>query len=129
MLYLDTSALAKLCKIEAESAALEQWLEDHPAAWVTSAITEVELTRSIARAYPAGLARVPGLLQRCDRLRIDERVRTEAAALEPSTLRSLDAIHLATALELSESLDAFLVYDKRLGEAAEAMGLTVEAPA
>lgn len=128
MLYLDTSALAKLCKIENESDALERWLDARSKTWVTSAITEVELTRSVARWYPPGLPRVQGILSRCDRMRIGEHVRAEAAALEPPTLRSLDALHLATALEVADGLEAFVTYDKRLGEAAEAMGLTVQAP-
>lgn len=129
MLYLDTSALMKLCHLEAETAALHRWLAAHPGDWVTSALTEVELTRAVARADASALAHVPGVLARCDRLDIDERVRADAAVLTPTELRSLDAIHLATALELITGLEAFITYDKRLGDSAEAAGLIVTAPA
>lgn len=129
MLYLDTSALMKLCHLEAESAALYRWLAAHSGDWVTSALTEVELTRAISRADAAALAHVPGVLARCDRLDIDERVRADAAVLTPPELRTLDAIHLATALELAADLEAVITYDKRLAESAEAAGLTVAAPA
>lgn len=128
MLYLDTSALVKLCRIEAESAVLWRWLATRPGDWVTSALTEVELTRAIARADPPALAQVPAVLARCDRLEIDERVRADAAVLTPVELRSLDAIHLATALELAPGLAGFVTYDKRLADSAEAAGLTVVSP-
>lgn len=129
MLYLDTSALAKLCHHEAESDALKRWLDQHPGDWVTSALTEVELARAAARLSASALAHVPGVLAQCDRLEIDERIRADAAVLTPAEARSLDAIHLATALELTADLAAFLTYDKRLGEAARASGLTVTTPA
>jgi uncharacterized protein len=95
---------------------------------VTSALTEVELTRAVARADASALAHVPGVLARCDRLDIDERVRADAAVLTPAELRSLDAIHLATAVELIADLEAFVTYDKRPGESGEAAGLAVAAP-
>ncbi len=129
MLYLDTSALLKLCRREAESVALTGWLFDHPSDWVTSALTEIELNRAVARVDAAALVHVPGVLARCDRLEIDARIRADAAELAPPELRSLDAIHLATALELSNDLAALLTYDIRLGKAAESMGLVVKAPA
>lgn len=128
MLYMDTSALMKLCRVEAETKALREWLAANPDDWVTSALAEVELPRAVARADASALAHVPGVLARCDRLEIDDRVRADAAVLTPLELRTLDAIHLATALELARDLLAFVVYDKRLAGAAAASGLTVEAP-
>jgi len=56
-------------------------------------------------------------------------VRGRAAELDPSTLRSLDAIHLATALEAGDELTAVVTYDARMSEAAEQLGLRVLAPA
>lgn len=58
----------------------------------------------------------------------DAQIRAAAAALEPGTLRTLDAIHLATALALGEELDAVVTYDRRMTEAAKATGLAVAAP-
>lgn len=68
------------------------------------------------------------MLARCDRLEIDERVRADAAVLTPVELRGLDAIHLATALELTPGLTGFVTYDKRLADSAEAVGLKVMSP-
>ena len=129
MLYLDTSALMKLCHQEDESRTLRRWLDEHRVDWVTSAVTEVELTRAAARVGPSALSQVPRIIARCDSLEIDERIRADAAVLTPAELRSLDAIHLATALELVADLTAFITYDKRLGECARSAGLTVTAPA
>lgn len=129
MLYLDSSALAKLFAPEAESDALRARLDSYEGRWVTSTLTEIELTRAVARAKPSALAHVPGVLARCDRLDIDDRVRADAAVLIPPELRTLDAIHLATALELESELEALITYDKRLAQAAQAASLTVESPA
>jgi uncharacterized protein len=128
VLYLDTSALLKLCHLEVESAALGAWLSANQGDWVTSALTEVELTRAVVRVDAPALAHVPGVLARCDRLEIDEQVRADAAVLNPTELRSLDAIHLAAALELTADLAAFVTYDLRLGKAAIGAGLRVQAP-
>ncbi|MFI6040451.1 type II toxin-antitoxin system VapC family toxin [Nocardia sp. NPDC051321] len=130
MLYLDTSALVKLVHLETESAALMNWLDDRPEVpWVASALVEVELVRAVRVAEPADLIHIPAVLSRVDRLDMDGIVRSNAAAISPATIRSLDALHLATALELATDLTAVVTYDKRLGEAAEAAGLTWVAPA
>lgn len=129
MLYLDTSALVKLVRIEQESAALERWLQERSAApWVASALVEVELPRAVRIADPASLINVPGVLATIDLLEIDATVRANAAAITPPTVRSPDAVHLATALELAADLEALVTYDKRLGEAARSAGLGWAAP-
>jgi uncharacterized protein len=129
MLYLDTCALVKLAHVETETAALEQWLAQRPdAPLVASALVEVELVRAVRVANPADLVHVPSVLAGVDLLEIDAIVRANAAAMNPATVRSLDAIHLATALELAADLEALITYDKRLGEAAEAAGLVWAAP-
>lgn len=74
------------------------------------------------------LVHVPEILADLDLLEIDAIVRAAAAALPPPTLRGLDAIRLATALELVVDLEAFLTYDKGLATAAQSAGLTVESP-
>ncbi|WP_433629023.1 type II toxin-antitoxin system VapC family toxin [Nocardia sp. CA-120079] len=129
MIYLDTSALVKLVHLESESAALASWLDDRPdEPWVASSLVEVELVRAVRAADPADLIHVPAVLARVDRLEMDGIVRANAAAVSPATVRSLDALHLATAQELATDLIAFVTYDKRLGAAAEASGLTWVAP-
>ncbi|WP_067861562.1 type II toxin-antitoxin system VapC family toxin [Nocardia shimofusensis] len=129
MIYLDTSALVKLVHQEAETDALVNWLDDRPdIPWVASALVEVELVRAVRIAEPADLIHVPAVLSRLDLVEIDGIVRANAAAVSPATVRSLDAIHLATALELAADLTALVAYDKRLGDAATAAGLPWAAP-
>lgn len=129
MNYLDSSALFKLCCLERESSALRAWLDDDGGSWVTSTLSQIELTRAVARTHSSELARVPIVLARCEQLAIDNRVSADASVVAPPELRSLDAIHLATALELSADLTALVTYDPRLAEAAKANGLQVAAPA
>jgi predicted nucleic acid-binding protein len=118
---------------EAESPALVDWLNagEHVPRF-TSALAEVEVARAIRRAAPAESDRVPRILNRMYRLEIDARVRTVAAAFDDPYLRSLDAIHLATALRLSDAtdarLEAFVTYDKRLLEAARRAELPTASP-
>jgi len=129
MLYLDTSAVMKLVRPEAETVALRQWLEQQPdLPWVASSLIEVELVRAVRVADPAHLVHIPTVLARLEMLEIDGIVRGNAAAVLPPTVRSLDAIHLATALEIAADVTAVVTYDKRFGEAAEAAGLTWAAP-
>ncbi len=129
LLYLDSSALVKLVIEEAESAALLTAL----AAWperCSSELAVVEVERAARRASldPADLERARTVLAGLHLLRLDREVLTLAARLEPTTLRSLDALHLATALQLGEDLGAFAAYDGGLAEAARERGLVVLAP-
>ena len=131
MIYLDTSALVKLIRLESESTALADWLDARTESrWITSTLTEIELPRAIRAIAPEGLASVPGVLARLDRFEIDDVVRATAAAYSDPTLRSLDAIHLATAqiATAAAPLIAFVTYDRLLGDAAAAAGLVVTAP-
>ena len=133
MIYLDTSALVKLIRREEESDALGDWLDERiDVPWITSTLTEVELARAIRTAAPEGLPAVPSVLARLDRFEIDPVVRSTAAAYADSGLRTLDAIHLATAQTAAAvaPLTAFVTYDSRLAEAAERLAITaVVAPA
>lgn len=133
MIYLDSSAVVKLVHAEACSRELVHWLNDHPArALVSSVLVEIEVPRALSRHAPAALVGVPGILARLHRVEIDSTVRATAAAYTSSALRTLDAIHLATAhLLLSgspEGLHAFVAYDRRLAAAADAAGLPVAVP-
>lgn len=132
MIYLDTAALVKLTRVEAETAALTTWLNDHAAEpLVASALVEVELPRALRRSEPGVLGAVAGVVARLYRIEINAAVRATAGAYTDPNLQSLDAIHLATAELLvasGKSLNAFVTYDKRLAAAADQAGLPVIAP-
>jgi predicted nucleic acid-binding protein len=130
MLYLDTSALVKLIRREPESDALADWLDAQtPATWVSSTLIEVELPRALRRVDPSLLADVPAIVSRVARYEIDEVVRAAAAAYLDPTLRSLDAIHVATGHAVfGTQLTAFVTYDERLLAAAAAVGLPTVVP-
>ncbi|MGH3184045.1 MAG: PIN domain-containing protein, partial [Streptosporangiaceae bacterium] len=68
------------------------------------------------------------LLRAVRMIRVDEPLLDRAADLEPGELRTLDAIHLASALEIGRDLGVMIAYDIRLKAAAQAYGLTVESP-
>lgn len=130
MLYLDTSALMKLARREPETDALADWLDSHaPAPWVSSALIDAELPRALRRVEPSLLAEVPKIVARVSRYEIDQVVRAAAAAYPDTALRSLDAIHLATAdAVFGTRLTAFVSYDQRLLAAAASAGLPTAAP-
>jgi predicted nucleic acid-binding protein len=130
MLYLDTAALVKLVRRENESDALADWLtERSDTPWVTSTLAEVELGRALRRTEPELLSSVPALLARLYRCEIDATVRATAAAFSDPAPRTLDAIHLATALVvLGDELTAFVTYDQRLLTSAQDRGFPVATP-
>jgi predicted nucleic acid-binding protein len=132
VIYLDTAALVKLTHVEAETSALTTWLNDRTAEpLVASALVEVELPRALRRSEPGVLGAVAGVVARLYRIEINAAVRATAGAYTDPNLRSLDAIHLATAELLvasGKSLSAFVTYDKRLAVAADHAGLPVIAP-
>lgn len=132
MIYLDTSALVKLVRAEDCSRDLADWLDQRcEMPWITSALAEVELPRAIIRAGQLDrLASVPTVLARLDIFEIDDVIRTTAAAYRDPQLRSLDAIHLATASVAAScgTLAALVTYDGRLAETAAALGIPIAAP-
>lgn len=129
MIYLDTSALAKLIVEEAETATLARWLDDRDGeVLVTSVVTKVELVRAATRHSPAGRSAALTLVAELALIPIDPVVIDTAWSLEPPALRSLDAIHLASALNLNSPGLTFVAYDHRLRSAAASAGLAVEAP-
>jgi predicted nucleic acid-binding protein len=126
--YLYSSAVVKLIVREPESDALRAHLSG-AGPLVSSVITTVEVPRAVARVAPdlgAGVAAALGALAIVG---LDAGVAARAGALGPASLRTLDAIHLATALELAGDLTAFVCYDERLAAAARTLGLSVLAPA
>ena len=129
MIYLDTSAALKLVMPEAETAGLELWIAERAGVpRVSSRLLRVEMLRSVARAAPQRMTRANVVLSSVALVSMDDVAATAEVTGEPA-LRSLDAIHLATAHELRTELTAFLCYDKRLGDSARALGLPVESPA
>ena len=129
-LYLDSSALVKLVVAEPESAALLKLLRTSPIR-VSSTLSLAEVPRALRRAgFSAGARRrARDVLARVNLVDIDRRVLSGAAALDPAALRTLDAIHLATALSIREDLQAVVTYDRRLTAAAQRAQLEVLAPA
>jgi len=130
MIYLDTAALVKLIRREPESDSLADWLDAQASTMlVSSTLAEVELPRALLRTEPELLADVPALLGRIARYEIDDVVRSTAASYPTPDLRSLDAIHLATAQAVfGRQLTSFVTYDKRLLACAEAAGLPTQSP-
>jgi predicted nucleic acid-binding protein len=127
--YADTSAVIKLLVEETHSKAFAAFYDDHPdAEWVSSALLRIEVTRAVVRAMPALLPDARDLLTAFSFVAIDDDV-VEAAMNEPDRgLRSVDAIHLATARIFAQELDGLLCYDERLMKAAAAAGLHVISP-
>ena len=128
--YLDSSALVKLVVHEPESAALREFLTTRTLR-ISSALAEVEVPRALQRAG-YGVAedrRAADVLRHVALIEIDRQIRRRAAALGPAGLRSLDAIHLATALSVGEDLAGIVSYDQRLSEAATGADIPVWTPA
>ncbi len=126
MLYLDSSALVKLVVDERESAALAADLGESPLAG--SALSRTEVVRAVARADPRRVEAAVAVVASLALIDISGAVLHAAARLAPRSLRSLDAIHLASALELEDDLTAFVAYDERLLDAASALGMPVSSP-
>lgn len=128
MIYFDSSALVKQVRAEAESAALRAWLTARgPVIAVTSTLARVEVVRAVAGSGQDAVLRAKAVLGELTQLQLTSGLLDAAAILE-APLRSLDAIHLASALRLGVALQWFVAYDKRLLEAAKAVGLPVVAP-
>ena len=129
MIYLDSAAILKLVHAEPESPALRRWLDKRAeTGWISSVLTEIESFRALARYAPEAVSRLPAVLDQIDLIDLDQRIRILARTVQPVTVRSLDAIHLGTALQSRPGLTSFVTYDKRLLDAARAAGLPVDSP-
>lgn len=125
--YLDASALVKLVLDEAESQALNRWYVEAEHL-VTSRIGIIETLRATARtSFDADHRDI--VLRDIEVIELSQAIANVAASVAPAAARSLDAIHLATALALLGEVDAFVTYDDRLASAARASGLPVIRPA
>jgi predicted nucleic acid-binding protein len=129
LIYVDTSALMKLLKDdEVHAKAMSEHIQATESPIISSALLAVELRRAMLRIRPADVAKADLLLSRVRLLDMSQAIVESASQLPDPMLRSLDAIHLATALLIREDLDAVLTYDDRLATAAASHGLTVESP-
>jgi len=125
--YLDSSAIVKLVVAEPESQALRTYLRRRRPL-VSSALARTEVLRALLPAGEIALSRSREALRRLDLVRISDRVLGAAGVLEPAQVRSLDAIHLATAQLLGDDLGEVITYDDRMAEAALSLGLKTASP-
>lgn len=126
LVYVDTSAAASLLKTEAHSLSLREWLVNSKSPLISSALLETELRR-VAMRTGASQTRATAILTRIAQVQMDQSILRSAGQLSGPFLRSLDAIHIQTAMTIGAR--AVLTYDKRMMEAAEYFGIEVLAPA
>ncbi len=127
--YVDTSALVKLVVAEAETPALVEWLricDRHP---VSCDLARTELLRTVRRAEPRRVVQARAVLDSLTLTKVSTSTFEAAGRLDPPALRSLDALHLAAALDLGDDLESMVTYDERLADAARAHGIPVTSPA
>jgi predicted nucleic acid-binding protein len=124
--YLDTSALTKLVVAEPETRALRAWLKKNREP-VACDLARTELIRAVRRSAPDRLLQARAVLDSLTLIEVTPAMFEQAGRLDPPVLRSLDAIHLAVALDLGDDLDGLVTYDDRLAEAAILNGIPVAA--
>lgn len=129
MIYLDSSAMLKLVRREEETTALLEWLGLHPdQPVVTSELGRVEVLRAARRIGGQALAEARAVVGDIDLVPLDRAVQDVACDIGSPLLRTLDALHLASAMLLGDALNAFVTYDHRLADAASSAGLVVASP-
>ena len=122
--YFDSSAIFKLGCEEKETFALIDFLDEGIVEASTSVLAEVEVTRNLRHRQLDAAGAVRGF----HLITVDEDIRRVAIELGDRTLKSLDAIHIATALAIGERNLLFITYDDRQAEAARSAGLKVVQP-
>lgn len=127
--YLDTSAAAKLVVEEEHSAALREWALERADALLGSDLVRVELLRAARRLDPDLAPQAQAVLDALDLVALPPDLFRAAALIEPPGLRTLDALHLACALDLGDDLEGLVTYDARMAVAARRLGLEVVSPA
>lgn len=128
VVYLDSSAFVKLFVEEPGTDELRRFLRTVPTRRVASVVMRTEAVRVARRIGPEALSVVRAGLRRVDLLAMDDRALDAAADLEPPSVRTLDAIHIATAMALGDDLETIVTYDLRMADAARALGLPVASP-
>ena len=125
--YLDASAFVKTIIEEPESLRLTTWLRDHPQR-ASSAILRVEAVRTAWRHGLEAAERAKRELETVMLVDVTTEVLRAAGDLLPGAVRSLEAIHLATARTIGEDIEALVTYDDRMAGAAADLGLPTAAP-
>ena len=125
--YLDSSAIVKLAVREPESLALRRYLRRRRPL-VSSALARTEVLRALLPAGAEAVARGRDVLRRLDLVRVNDRILNAAGLLLPAEVRSLDAIHLATAHELGRDLKVLVTYDDRMAAAGRHLGYKIAQP-
>jgi predicted nucleic acid-binding protein len=129
VVYADSSALVKLVVTEAETVALRRFLAERPdSRLVSSALATTEVMRAVLREVPSAMPQAHALLASLDLVTLTRDRLQQAGLLEPPSLRSLDTIHLATALALGSAVGDFVAYDERMLHAAMWYRLPVSSP-
>ena len=126
--YMDTSALVKLVVAESETDALRSWIAGVNSELVAADLVRTELWRVVRRAVPDRVLLAAQVLDSLTLVEVRASLFSQAGRLDLPELRSLDAIHLAVALDLGDDLEALVTYDARLAQAAAVNGVTVVAP-
>ena len=124
--YLDTSAFLKLVVSEPESAAMREWMASSAPCW-SSQLLRTEAMRA-ARRVGVDTAMVNQALDVVSLVTPAPSTYFVAGSLEPPELRTLDALHLAAALELGDDLDGLVTYDTRMIHGAQTAGIAVVTP-
>jgi predicted nucleic acid-binding protein len=126
--YIDTSALTKLVVAEAETAALQQWFAERDRDPISCDLVRTELLRAVRRVVPDQVVRAREVLDSVTLIAVTTAIFEAAGRLDPTILRTLDAVHLAAALDIGDELEGIVTYDDRLAEAALANGVAVVSP-
>jgi predicted nucleic acid-binding protein len=125
--YADSSALVKVVIAEPESKALTRWLVGK-SRLAACDLVRVEVVRAVRASDPAVVPRAWQVIGELALIRLDGDLYERAAVLDPPSLRSLDAVHLASAQSIGSELAGVLTYDQRMIEGAEALGMSVASP-
>ncbi len=126
--YVDSSAALKLVVEERGTQALRRWLRAEARQLASAILLKTEVMRATRRVAPELLGRARDVVDGIALLALTPPTFERASVLEPVGLRTLDAVHLAAALELADDLEGMLCYDERLASAAAAAGIAVHAP-
>ena len=126
--YLDTSAAVKLVVAEPGPRAMHRWASEHADRLVSSDLLRTELLRAVRRGAPEQMERARMVLDAITLVTMPTSTSERAAALDAETLRSLDALHLAAALDLGDDLEGIVTYDDRLAGAARQHGIASVSP-
>lgn len=126
--YVDSSALVKLVVNEPESESLRSELGQW-ARYASSALARTEVVRAAAQRGHHARRTAAWLVRTLELVSVTEEILDAASAVEPGSLGSLGAIHLASALSLGDALGPVVTYDRRLAGAARGAGLAVLSPA